>query len=84
MPAAGHVNPKMLNGQIEAWLTANPGEHRTKAVADGIDPPPGMSRGEWVQKVGNACARLARQERVNRTNRDIGQKRPVGHYSAKD
>lgn len=69
-----------LPGRIRLWLLDNPGEHRARDVAEAIQAPEGMSKAQWSQKVANALARLTREGAVVCEKRDIGHKKPVGHY----
>lgn len=69
-----------LPAAIRLWLLDHPGEHRARDVAEALPLPADMTKAQWSQKVANALSRLARNGEVIREDRDLGYKRPVGHY----
>ena len=66
MPAKGTSDAAALPAQIRLWMLDHPGQHSTAAVADGLTMPEGITRKQWVMKVGNAMARLARTGKLER------------------
>lgn len=82
MPAKGSTDTNLLPSRIQEWLTAHPGEHRTRDVAEGLGRPDGVAPKDWTLNVGRALSRLALSGSVARTFKDLGHKKPTGHYSA--
>lgn len=69
-----------LPAAIRLWLLDHPGEHRARTVAEALPKPPELTKAQWSQKVANALGRLARDGAVIREDRDLGYRKPVGHY----
>lgn len=84
MPAKGTIDATAMPARIITWLREHPGEHRARDVAEGLGIPAGVKRADWSQKVANALGRLQRNGDVTHVYRDLGHKRPVGVYAAKD
>lgn len=80
MPAKDTTAPDLLPGRIRTWMEENPDPARTRDVALGLGIPEGMTRSQWVQKVGNAMAREYRRGTLTRIAQEVGQKRPVTRY----